>query len=48
LVVVGLNRKGEQVRHLNELRRGHRYTILSSQKGDHYMSRSIPQDRLVH
>ncbi len=45
LVVVGVNRKGEQVRHLGELRRGHFYRLESSVEGDHYMTRMIPQRR---
>ncbi len=45
LVVVGRNRHGDQVRYLDELRRGHFYVLSSSAAGDHPMGRFIPQHR---
>ena len=45
LIIVGKNRRGEQVRHFGELRRGHYYKLESSKGGDHYMTRMIPQHR---
>lgn len=44
LVVVGVNRKGEQVRYSSTLRRGQLYVMESSRAGDHTMVRYIPQN----
>lgn len=43
LVVVGRNRKGEQVRFFGRLRRGQFYILPGSKAGDYIMRRMIPQ-----
>lgn len=46
LVIVGRNRRGQQVRYIGEFRRGHFYILESTQAGDHKMTRFIPQHRM--
>lgn len=43
LVVVGLDKRGYQVRYIAELTRGNQYELMSATPGDQTMNKSIPR-----
>jgi hypothetical protein len=44
LVVVGRNKKDLQIRFVNEMKRGHLYTLGSTEAGTHLMERYVKQN----